>query len=182
MLLQRKLSASSRSLVFLRCVTIIGLLSTRAGGAISSTNTAMVHKSGGSGQVLGLWWTEKRVLNESPDASMSPSAEMAANTEDVTSRLDLVKKIRYTMLTMKGDFMDPTGSSVRYDLIKASPKFLEYLDLVRQLKFIDMSQMSVEERKAFLVNIYNSLVIHALVEGLLKKFPGGSLSRIQVES
>jgi hypothetical protein len=84
------------------------------------------------------------------------------------------------MLSLKGDFMDALGTTVRYDLIKQSPQYQEYLALVRQLEFVDMSTMSLQERKAFLINTYNSLVIHALVEGLLKKFPGGTLSRLQV--
>lgn len=101
---------------------------------------------------------------------------------EIMKTTSLVSKMRLTMLNLKGDFMDPSGSSVRYDLIKGSPKFQEYLSLTRQLKFVNMSEMNKNERKAFLINIYNSLVIHSLVEGLLKKFPGGSLSRLQMYS
>lgn len=174
-------------MIILKRALILGMtIACAARGTVSSSNanTAAIGrtavKSNGSGQVLGLWWTTKKVLNDGSRVLLPPSGESETISNDMTSKNNLVKKIRYSMLNLKGDFMDPKGTSVRYDLMKESPKFLEYVDLVRELKFINMGEMSVEERKAFLINIYNSLVIHALVEGLLPKFPGGSLSRIQV--
>jgi Protein of unknown function, DUF547 len=179
--------AATRPFIFLKRAFILGIM---IAGAASSTisspnaNSATVGrtagKSNGTGQVLGLWWTTKKVLNDGSRVVLPLSEVSEAVSSDMTSKDNLVKKIRYSMLTLKGDFMDPKGTSVRYDLMKESPKFLEYVDLVRELKFINMGEMSADERKAFLINIYNSLVIHALVEGLLPKFPGGSLSRIQV--
>lgn len=129
-----------------------------------------------SGQVIGIWWTEKHVLNQNKPILSMPSG---GEKTDVGT-IDLVKDIRYSLLTLKGDFMDSAGTSVRYDMIQKSPKYLKYLELVHQLESVDMNEMTLQERKAFLINIYNSLVIHALVEGLLGKFPGGSLSRLQV--
>jgi hypothetical protein len=143
---------------------------------VSGTSTSISSKTNTikKGQVLGFWHTNRNVLNEVTEGSVDSSS-----TESLTS---LVSKMRLTMLNLKGDFMDASGTSVRYDLIKGSPKFQEYLSLTRQLKFVNMSEMNQNERKAFLINIYNSLVIHSLVEGLLKKFPGGSLSRLQMYS
>lgn len=139
----------------------------------------MLSKPRTTGQVMGLWWTEKEVLNSALKAALPVIEEQSCYMETKSS-FDLIQKIRYSMLSLKGDFMDPLGTTVQYDLIKQSPQYQEYLVLVRQLEFVDMSGMSLQERKAFLINTYNSLVIHALVEGLLKKFPGGTLSRLQV--
>ena len=101
-----------------------------AGSATQVSQAAVrIGKSNSKGQVLGLWWTEKMVLNENLN-TLSPRS-----TSEI-SEMNLVTKIRYSMLSLKGDFMDPTGSSVRYDLIKKSPKFEEYLVLVRQLSNI----------------------------------------------
>lgn len=183
-----RLSSPYRPSILLKRALILGMMIAGARSTFSSTNAnsatvgRSVGKSSGSGQVLGLWWTSKKVLNDETRAVLSRSEGSETILSDMASKMNLVKKIRYSMLTLKCDFMDPTGTSVRYDLMKGSPKFLEYVDLVRELKFINMSEMSIDERKAFLINIYNSLVIHALVEGLLPKFPGGSLSRIQVKS
>ena len=144
----------------------------------STTVSKQTNFSRDSGQVIGIWWTNKKVLNQNtPDLEISSSGEMVA-----TATSKLVKDIRYSLLTLKGDFMDSAGTTVRYDLIRKSQKFSDYLQLVRKLEFVDMNEMTLQERKAFLINIYNSLVIHALVEGLLGKFPGGSLSRLQVST
>jgi hypothetical protein len=132
-----------------------------------------VQKSVEKGQVIGLWYTSKNVLNDIP--SKEP-----LTADQIMKTSVLISKMRFMMLSLKGDFMDEGGTSIRYDLIKGSPKFLEYIDLTHQLKFISMAQMSVNEKKAFLINIYNSLAIHSLVEGLLKPFPGGTLSRAQM--
>ena len=144
----------------------------------SATVSKQTNFSRDSGQVIGIWWTNKKILNRNtPDLDISSSGEMIA-----TATSKLVKDIRYSLLTLKGDFMDSAGTTVRYDLIRKSQKFSDYLKLVRKLEFVNMNEMTLQERKAFLINIYNSLVIHALVEGLLGKFPGGSLSRLQVST
>ena len=173
--LRKELLSLCRNFFSVRCVIFIQVMSTICGGTVSQALPAGVKDGTVSrkGQVLGPWWTEKIVLNQN-------SATSTPRTPSEISEMNLIKKIRYSMLSLKGDFMDPTGSSVRYDLIKESPKFQEYLVLVRQLEYVNLREMGTLERRAFLINIYNSLVIHALVQGMLKKFPGGSLSRIQV--
>eukprot|EP00596_Hydrurales_sp_CCMP1899_P004188 CAMPEP_0119034794 /NCGR_PEP_ID=MMETSP1177-20130426/1802_1 /TAXON_ID=2985 /ORGANISM="Ochromonas sp, Strain CCMP1899" /LENGTH=253 /DNA_ID=CAMNT_0006992497 /DNA_START=149 /DNA_END=907 /DNA_ORIENTATION=+ len=125
------------------------------------------------GQVISLWYTTKNILNDNP--SKEPLTE-----DQIMKTSVLISKMRFMMLSLKGDFMDEDGTSIRYDMIKGSPKFQEYIDLTHQLKHISMAQMGVNEKKAFLINIYNSLAIHSLVEGLLKPFPGGTLSRAQM--
>ena len=166
---------SVRSFLSVRCIIFIQVMSTICGGTVTQALPAGLKDGTVSrkGQVLGLWWTEKMILNENP-ATPTP------RTPSEISEMNLIKKIRYSMLSLKGDFMDPTGTSVRYDLIRESPNFQDYLVLVRQLEYVNIKEMGTLERRAFLINIYNSLVIHALVQGMLKKFPGGSLSRIQV--
>ena len=168
----RVLPNLSRTVIILHCFIIIRMMAANGSSQVSQSapGGVKVGRPVSKGQVLGVWWTDKNVLNEAP--SQLPEGGVADT--------NLVAKIRYSMLSLKGDFMDDTGSTVRYDLIKKSPKFQEYLDLVRQLQYVNMIDMRDADRRAFLINIYNSLVIHALVEGLLKKFPGGSLSRVQV--
>jgi Protein of unknown function, DUF547 len=178
-------SSISRYYLLVKCITVLGMTTLKVGGTLSTSSDAvitrkMVTKPRTAGQVIGMWWTDKEVLNSVPKHSMLPIEEQAHFMETKSS-FDLIQKIRYSMLSLKGDFMDALGTTVRYDLIKQSPQYQDYLALVRQLEFVDMSTMSLQQRKAFLINTYNSLVIHALVEGLLKKFPGGTLSRLQVD-
>ena len=179
-----KSSTISRYYLIVKCIAVLGMTTLKVGGTLPATSDAvitrkMVTKPRTAGQVMGLWWTDKEVLNRAPQAPTLPIEEQSHYMETKLS-FDLIQKIRYSMLSLKGDFMDELGTTVRYDLIKQSPQYQDYLALVSQLEFVDMSTMSLQERKAFLINTYNSLVIHALVEGLLKKFPGGTLSRLQV--
>lgn len=86
----------------------------------------------------------------------------------------LVGEIRKKMLMIKGSAMSEDGSSVDYTKVRESEGFAEYTQLVKQLKFVDMGQLSADEMKAFLINIYNSLVIHSIINGLLNPAKAGS--------
>mmetsp|Transcript_26795 Transcript_26795/g.39740 ORF Transcript_26795/g.39740 Transcript_26795/m.39740 type:complete len:303 (-) Transcript_26795:119-1027(-) len=114
------------------------------------------------GQVYGLWWAELDILN----CEYNEKGEEAPGY--VCDHRDLVTQMRRTILGIKSDHMNELGTSVDYTGIRSSPKFAEYLDIVRQLKTVDERQMPTLERKAFFINVYNSLVIHALVNGLIK--------------
>ena len=122
-------------------------------------------------QVLGPWWTNKKILNSSDKTA----ALTSGNSEE-----KLVSLMRKTMLRLKGEFMREDGSSVDYAGIRQSDLFKEYVGLAKELDNCSVLNLSVDERKAFFINIYNTLVIHALVENLLSSFPGGSLSRLQM--
>lgn len=168
---------------FVKCIILAHMMSASIGTSVSSNVAPAVVRAvnvNNRGQVLGLWWTDKKILNEAAPGLATLTQKEVETAKEEVNKINLVSKIRYSMLALKGDFMDVSGSTVRYDLIKGSPKFQEYLTLVRQLEYVNLKELNVFERRAFLINIYNSLVIHALVEGLLKASPGGSLSRLQV--
>lgn len=58
-------------------------------------------------------------------------------------------------------------TNVDYKLIRGSQAFKDYKDYASELCSFDVSALSAEEQKAFWINIYNSLVVHAIVEELL---------------
>jgi len=75
-----------------------------------------------------------------------------------------VKQLRTKMLAMKGQFMDEDGK-VKYLDLKKSGAYQEYVQFSSQLKHVNFDGMSDDdERRAFFINIYNCLTIHALVE------------------
>ena len=59
-----------------------------------------------------------------------------------------------------------------------SEAFAEYVELTKQLRFVDMKSLSVQERKAFMINIYNSLTIHGLAKGVMED-ESSMLSRLK---
>ena len=56
-----------------------------------------------------------------------------------------------------------THQAVDYRGISQSKKFERYVRATAELKRVDMSSLSREEKLAFFINIYNALVIHAFV-------------------
>lgn len=122
---------------------------------------------------LGPWWTNKCVLN---DANGKPSGFYS----DGIAPAELVANMRQCILSLKGEYMDEKGLSVDYEGIRKSTRFQDYRQMACALKYLDVKSLNTLEKKAFFINIYNSLVIHALVEGLLQSFPGGTLSRLKL--
>ena len=124
------------------------------------------NSAGQRGQILGLWWSDLTVLNASPaNPEVISSADMSSHNSIVTS-------MRRCLLALKGEYMSQDGLSVNYAEMKSSHKFEQYVATASMLKQLDVTALSENERKAFFINIYNSLIVHALVEGFVKAGDG----------
>jgi len=80
------------------------------------------------------------------------------------------------MADLKAGFIDLDSGGVRYGSIRGSDVFERYKDLAGELKKFDLASLkSREQRFAFWINIYNTMVIHGVIElGLqrsVKEFP-----------
>jgi hypothetical protein len=129
------------------------------------------------GQVLGLWYTNKRILN--PTITSTGSSSQSDKTASITAT-DLVKNLKITIEKIKLSGISEDGMKVDYTKIKASQAYQQYRHLVSALQEINLSSLTSYEKKALFINTYNCLTIHALIEGLLASFPGGLLSRLQL--
>jgi len=76
---------------------------------------------------------------------------------------EIVKKLRVSITNLKGSHMSADGAKVDYSKIATSPKFEDYCNIAALLKYIDPTLFSEDQRKAFFINIYNSLTVHAMV-------------------
>ena len=69
------------------------------------------------------------------------------------------------MAELKARFIDLGKGVVRYSAIRGSQEFERYQDLSRALRPFDLrSLITREKRLAFWINIYNTLVIHGVIE------------------
>ncbi|KXJ12165.1 hypothetical protein AC249_AIPGENE9771 [Exaiptasia diaphana] len=66
------------------------------------------------------------------------------------------------MLRIKGSFMSDDGRGIDYASLKNSKLFEEYQSLAHDLQGTAITVLSVEEKMAFFLNVYNALTIHGL--------------------
>jgi len=80
-----------------------------------------------------------------------------------SSAEDVVKKLRVSITSLKAAHMNEDGSQVDYQGMAASPQFQDYVETARLLIDHDPSLFAEDQRKAFFLNIYNSLTLHGMV-------------------
>ncbi|XP_065913569.1 uncharacterized protein [Dysidea avara] len=97
----------------------------------------------------------KKVLNEAV-----PVQQDGSSWEPVQLAVQLQKD----MLKLKGEYMSDDGRSVDYVRLKNSDTFKDYIKQTCQLHYLDLTKLSLTERKAFFINVYNSLTIHGLAD------------------
>jgi hypothetical protein len=81
--------------------------------------------------------------------------------------LDQSIDIALTLATadLKARFIDPEKGVVRYRAIRSSEAFEQYKDLTKGLRLFDLRSLRERNRRlAFWINIYNSAVIHGVIE------------------
>lgn len=85
--------------------------------------------------------------------------------------------VTLAMADLRAAFIDLESGVVHYRAIRGSEEFKRYRDLTRGLKSLDLQSLRDRSRRiAFWINIYNTAVIHGVIElGLersVKEFPG----------
>eukprot|EP00878_Enallax_costatus_P009243 GHUV01009661.1.p1 GENE.GHUV01009661.1~~GHUV01009661.1.p1 ORF type:complete len:515 (+),score=139.91 GHUV01009661.1:157-1701(+) len=75
----------------------------------------------------------------------------------------VAEDLRGRILRLYDKHLSRDGRSVSYKGLKADPGFWEYVDATAELQRVSLSGMSREALMCFAINLYNALVIHALV-------------------
>ncbi len=94
---------------------------------------------------------KRRVLNRSGRARPAPP--------------DLAARLMATIGGLKEAFHDRRGGRVNYQALKASEAYQGYRSLAARLRSFDLENLrSREEKLAFWINLYNTIVIEGIVE------------------
>uniref|UniRef100_A0A7S1H3S0 DUF547 domain-containing protein n=1 Tax=Hemiselmis andersenii TaxID=464988 RepID=A0A7S1H3S0_HEMAN len=101
----------------------------------------------------------------------------AALSEEAQTGADLSAALRKSITALYGAHVTEDGGGVDYAGLAGSEEFEEYKVLARRLKLVDVGSMGEDEKVAFFVNTYNSLLIHAFAE---LGTPGDMLSRLRL--
>jgi hypothetical protein len=73
-------------------------------------------------------------------------------------------------------YLTDDGTSVNYNALRTSRLYREFIVHTAELQTIDFGTLTEKERKAYLINIYNILVIHSQAEA--GKAPDGAIERM----
>jgi hypothetical protein len=95
---------------------------------------------------------KKKVLNELSEPLETPSENVAS-------------KLMASIGELKDKFYDLNRGRINYEAMKASPEYDSYQKTASQLQAFDPSSLySSSQKKAFWINLYNAIVVHAIVE------------------
>jgi hypothetical protein len=95
---------------------------------------------------------KRRILNQAHAFTSAP-------TEDLAS------KLMVAIGDLKETFYDMNRGLVDYKAMKNSAKYRTYLELAEQLQVFDLKNLVTQEEKlAFWINLYNTIVVQGIVE------------------
>jgi len=69
--------------------------------------------------------------------------------------------LQTSMLSLYNSHLYEDGRKVDYDALRSSCEFVSYVRQSSLLAAADLGRLTLSQRKAFLINIYNALVVHA---------------------
>eukprot|EP00802_Teleaulax_amphioxeia_P011757 Tamp_11792.p1 GENE.Tamp_11792~~Tamp_11792.p1 ORF type:complete len:393 (-),score=75.00 Tamp_11792:700-1716(-) len=122
--------------------------------------------------------TGQKVLNAHPSPVGQGAQDGGQGSADAqVSASALAENLRKSITALYGEFVTVDGTGVDYSALRASEAFGEYVALSAQLARVDTLAMTRNERLAFFINIYNSLVIHAVAS---LGAPADLLSRLRL--
>jgi hypothetical protein len=107
----------------------------------------------------------------------SPILLNAGAPPPISSEQPIDVALTLAMADLKARFIDADSGVVHYKDIRSAQAFERYKDLTRELRSFDLRSLRERgQRLAFWINIYNTAVIHGVIElGLVrsvKDFPG----------
>ena len=69
--------------------------------------------------------------------------------------VEVAVRLQKQMLQLKAQFITDDGRSVKYDELKNSDTFKDYVTNSQQLHHLDLTKLSLMEKKAFFISILN---------------------------
>lgn len=101
---------------------------------------------------------EEPLPADAPPLPQQSQSEHTALENEGAAELSLL--LREMILKLFSEHLSADGKSVDYKGMSANPAFGRYCELAIQLQRVELLSLSREEKLAFFINIYNTLVIH----------------------
>ncbi|XP_072182178.1 uncharacterized protein [Diadema setosum] len=106
-------------------------------------------------------------------SSPSSAAKSYNVLNPIQSALELAVDLQKYILRLKAMFMSEDGLEVDYTRLKYSDLFTNFQGKTRELQAINLRPLTSDQRKAFFINVYNALTVHALA--VREKLPSSVL-------
>ncbi|GFR43319.1 hypothetical protein Agub_g4387 [Astrephomene gubernaculifera] len=111
---------------------------------------------------------EEGVLLALVSEAPRPAAGEALNTQywwqgPARPASEVAASLRQLILELYATHLSPDGRSVSYGALRSDPRFAAFVAATAELQQVDLAPLSREELIAFAINLYNALIIHALV-------------------
>lgn len=87
---------------------------------------------------------------------------------------DISSRLRFLSYAIFEAYSSEDGRHVDYRSIHGSEEFARYLRIIEELQRVDLNNTPREEKLAFFMNLFNMMVIHAI---LMMGYPTGALDR-----
>lgn len=90
---------------------------------------------------------------------------------------NIAEDLKLAVNHLKSEGWDMASGRLNYGYLRHSPTFAKYTSIASQLRTFDLSKLKDgPERKAFWINVYNALIIHAVmvfdIQTSVKEHPG----------
>ena len=107
----------------------------------------------------------------------SPIVLNPDRTQDLSREQSIDIALTLAMADLKAQFIDIEKGIVHYGRIRGSQAFEHYKNLTGELRSFDLRRLQIRDKRlSFWINVYNTAVIHGVIElGLqksVKEFPG----------
>ncbi|XP_057374417.1 uncharacterized protein LOC130695312 [Daphnia carinata] len=101
-------------------------------------------------------------MNVSCDNKMNVLNTESVEVTTAVSATEVATSLQRTVLKLKGKYLSEDGKSVHYAELKKDDLFQEFQSQAEQLVHVSLADLNPIQRKAFFINVYNTLTIHAL--------------------
>ncbi|XP_010529868.1 PREDICTED: uncharacterized protein LOC104806584 isoform X2 [Tarenaya hassleriana] len=115
-----------------------------------------------------------RFLEHEPYIPKCYNYRGCTNDSEPKSAATVSNKLYKIMSAILESYASEDHSLVDYVAISRSEEFRRYLNLVQDLQRLNLHELSTNEKLAFFMNLYNAMVIHALIR---IGFPEGVIER-----
>ncbi|EFJ53261.1 hypothetical protein VOLCADRAFT_115835 [Volvox carteri f. nagariensis] len=111
---------------------------------------------------------QQQVLLTLPTEVPQPPAGKALNTQfwwqgPARPPNEVAASLRNLILELYDKHLSKDGRSLSYGALRSDPNFATFVASTAELQKVDISPLSREELMSFGINLYNALIIHALV-------------------